>query len=191
MARRRKKPGVPGWHSPAQRMELVQLYLATGNLALTAATLQIPEPTARQWKSQPWFKQAIDEFRASESMELDAKLKKVVDKATDALLDRIENGDYQYDQKTGNMVRKPINARDASKVTTEMLDRRDILQGKKPMQEDSSNKTLEKLALLAQEFARFASATEIKQHAYATQEQPLLRNNQTIPEESTFSKETN
>jgi len=149
-------------------MELVQLYLATGNLALTAATLQIPEQTARAWKAQPWFKQAIDEFRSSESLELDAKLKKVVDKATDALLDRIDNGDYQYDQKTGQLVRKPISARDASKVTTDMLDRRDILQGKKPIQEDSSNKTIEKLALLAQEFARFASAKEINQHAYKT-----------------------
>lgn len=168
MARRRKKPGVPGWYSPAQKLEVVKLYLATGNLALTAATLQVPEATARQWKAQPWFKQAIDEYRSAESLELDAKLKKVVDKSTDALLDRIEHGDYQYDQKTGTLVRKPISARDASKVTTDMLDRRDILQGKKPAQEESSNKTMEKLALLAAEFSRFANATEIRQDGYTT-----------------------
>jgi len=161
--RKRKVPGTTEWHSDKQRIELVQLYIATGNLALTAATLSIPEPTARRWKAQQWFKDMVDSFIVEETMVLDAKLKKVVEKSTDALLDRIENGDYQYDQKTGHMIRKPINARDASKVTVDMLTRRDILQGKGGPVLDGAKKTVEKLALLAQEFARFAQATEIRQ----------------------------
>jgi hypothetical protein len=161
--RKRKVPGTTEWHSDKQRIELVQLYLATGNLALTAATLSIPEVTARRWKAQPWFKDMVDSFKIEENLILDARLKKVIEKSTDALLDRIENGDYQFDQKNGQMIRKPINARDASKVTVDMLARRDILQGKGGPTLDGAKKTIEKLALLAQEFARFANATEIKQ----------------------------
>lgn len=179
MSRRKKKTqGTTEWHSDKQRIELVQLYLSTGNLALTAATLGIPESTARRWKAAQWFKDMVNDFKIEDNMVLDAKLKKVVEMSTDALLDRIEGGDYQYDQKTGRMIRKPINARDASKITVDIIDRRDILQGKRAPELDGAKKTIEKLALLAQEFARFATATEIKGEYF---------DNQTVQEKETGS----
>lgn len=159
--RRRKKPGEAGAHSDSQRIELVTTFLATGNLALTAATLQIPESTARRWKAAPWFKQMVEEIRNEETLVIDAKLKKVVDKSIDALLDRVEGGDYQFDQKTGHLIRKPISARDASVITRDMIDRRQLLQGKK---EQETKGTMDsKLLLLAQEFAKFAQAKQIDQ----------------------------
>jgi hypothetical protein len=87
----------------------------------------------------------------------------VVEKATDQLLDRVENGDFQYDQKTGKLVRKPISARDAAKVTTDMIDRRELLQGKKQEQVDSTRKMEDKLLKLADELSRFAKATLVKE----------------------------
>lgn len=161
--RRRKKPGTPGHWSDTQKIELITTWLATGNLALSAATHKIPEITARQWKAQPWWKQMVDEIRAAENLELDSKLAKIVQKTTDQLLDRVENGDFQYDQKTGQLVRKPISARDAAKVTTDMLDRRELLQGKKQEAQDSSKKMEDKLLKLAEELSRFARAKEVKE----------------------------
>ena len=155
--RRRKKPGdgLAHW-SDTQRIELVTTWLATGNLALSAATHQIPEVTARRWKAQPWWKQMVEDIRSSENLQLDAKLSKVVSKSVDALMDRVENGDFQYDQKTGQLVRKPISARDAAKVTTDMIDRRELLQGKKETVKEDSRKIEDRLLKLAEEFAKFA-----------------------------------
>jgi hypothetical protein len=160
--RKRKVPGTAAHWSDKQRIELVTTWLATGNLALSAATLGIPEVTARKWKASPWFKQMVTDFRQEESISLDAKLSKVVSKSVEQLLDRVEGGDYQYDQKTGQLVRKPISARDASKITSEMLDRRDILQGKKEQQVDSTRKVEDRLLKLAEEFSRFAKSKVVQ-----------------------------
>lgn len=161
--RRRKKPGTLGHWSDAQRIELVTTWLATGNLALSAATLGIPEVTARKWKASDWWKQIVEDLRQEENISLDAKLSKVVQKSVEQLLDRVEGGDYQYDQKTGQLVRKPISARDAAKITNEMLERRDILQGKKEQVSDSTKKVEDRLLKLADEFARFARAKVVQE----------------------------
>lgn len=165
--RRKKKPGSLEHWSDSQRIQLVTTWLATGNLALSAATLQIPEVTARRWKAQAWWKQMVEDIRNEENLQLDARLGKVVSKSVDALLDRVENGDFQYDQKTSRLVRKPISARDAAKVTTDMIDRRELLQGKKEKPVDNTRKVEERLAQLAAQFIKYASATEI-QHGEPT-----------------------
>ena len=159
MARQRRKKGKgPGKWSDTQRIELVTTWLATGNLALSAATHGIPEITARVWKTQPWFNEVVTDIRSSENLQLDSKLKKVVDKSVEQLLDRVENGDFQFDQKTGSIIRKPISARDAAKVTTDMIDRRELLQGKKEQITDSTRKVEDRLLKLAEEFSRFSKS---------------------------------
>jgi hypothetical protein len=160
--RKRKKPGEKAWWSDNQRIELVTTWLATGNMALAASTLQIPEPTARRWKATAWFKQLVEDIRSEENLVLDAKLNKVVSKSVDALLDRVENGDFQFDQREGKLVRKPISARDASAITSDIIDRRELLQGKKVVQTDTTRKMEERLLKLAEEFGKFASMRTIE-----------------------------
>lgn len=164
---RRKKKGTLAHWSDSQRIELVTTWLATGNLRLSSATLGIPEDTARRWKAQPWWKQLVIDIRNEDNLQLDAKLAKVVNKSVDALLDRVENGDFQYDQRTGELIRKPISARDASTVTRDMIDRRELLQGKKEVQVDNSRKMEERLLKLAEELTRFSRAKEVVEIVYA------------------------
>jgi hypothetical protein len=161
--RKRKTPGTTGWHSDNQRIELVTTWLATGNMALTAATLQIPLPTATRWKAQPWFKTMVEDIRNEENLALDAKLSKVVNKSVEALLDRVENGDFQFDQREGRMIRKPISARDASTVTRDMIDRRALLQGQKTKEKENERQVADTLVKLAEEFSKFASNQKIKE----------------------------
>ena len=159
--RKRKIPGTTGHWSDNQKIEAVTTWLATGNMALTAAALSIPHITIRQWKAKPWWNQMVDDIRSEENLQLDAKLSKVVNKSVEALLDRVEHGDFQWDQKQCKMIRKPINARDASKVTIEMIDRRELLQGKKEQKQDSTKVIEDRLLKLADEFTRFARSKEI------------------------------
>jgi len=169
--RKRKVPGTTAWHSDTQRIELVTTWLATGNLALTAATLGIPEVTARRWKAMPWFKQMVTDIRDQENLVLDAKLSKVVNKSVDALLDRVDNGDFQFDQRIGKFVRKPISARDASVISRDMIDRRLLLQGQKEVKPDTTRAMGERLLKLAEEFSKFSKMKTIE-HEPITLGQP-------------------
>ena len=41
---------------------------------------------------------------------------------------RIEEGDYQYDQKTGRLVKIPLKARDLERITSGLFDKRQLIR---------------------------------------------------------------
>ena len=140
--------------SDKQKIEAVQSYLLLGNLALTSRILKIPEITLRVWKTTEWWKNVVDDIRQQESMEMSGRLKKIVDASLVAVEDRLLNGDMMYDNKTGQMVRKPVNMRDAHKVAVDLMDKRklldkEVLEGPVEAQED------DRLLKLAEKFASF------------------------------------
>jgi len=158
---RRKKPGTLAHWSDSQRIGAVTTYLASGNMSLTSVATEIPLATLNRWKVAPWWKELVEQVRSEENLVLDAKLAKVVNRSVDELLDRVNDGDYQFDQKTGKIVRIPIKARDAAKITTDMIDRRQLLQGRQNDKKDNT-KVEDRLLKLAEEFSRFAKAKVIQ-----------------------------
>lgn len=100
----------PHWWSDQKKMELIQAYVVMGNLRLAASTLNIPEVTARKWKAQPWWKEAELEIRKGSKLQLSGKLSDLVTKVFQSLEDRVENGDWVHNPKTGKLERKPVSA---------------------------------------------------------------------------------
>jgi transposase-like protein len=140
--------------SDKQKMEAIQHYLLVGNLALTSRVLGIPEITLRQWKTMEWWKNSVEDIKLQENMEMSARLKKMVEASLIAVTDRLENGDWMYDQKTGQMIRKPVNIRDAHKVATDLMDKRTMLEkAAAPAQEQVQD--VDRLEQLAEKFASF------------------------------------
>lgn len=140
--------------SDKQKMEAIQHYLLVGNLALTSRVLGIPEITLRQWKTMEWWKNSVEDIKLQENMEMSARLKKMVEASLIAVTDRLENGDWMYDQKTGSMIRKPVNIRDAHKVATDLMDKRTMLdKAAAPAQEQVQD--VDRLEQLAEKFASF------------------------------------
>jgi hypothetical protein len=142
--------------SDKQKMEAVNSYLLLGNLALTGRLLNIPEITLRVWKATTWWKDAVAEIKASEKIELSARIKKLVDASMTVVEDRMMNGDFQFDQKTGQVVRKPVNMKDAHKVAVDMQDRREILE-KSEVVVQTEEHVEDKLLKLAEKFADMAT----------------------------------
>lgn len=142
--------------SDKQKMEAVQSYLLLGNLALTARILGIPEVTLRYWKNTSWWQDVVQEIRSQEKVELSAKLKKIVNASLAVVEDRLLNGDYQFDQKSGQAVRKPVNMKDAHKVAVDLQDRQQILE-KLDKPEVTDAKIEDKLLTLAEKFAEMAT----------------------------------
>jgi hypothetical protein len=141
--------------SDSQKVEAVTTYLSLGNLALTARVLKIPEFTLRDWKQKVWWKEVEDELKVQEELQLSERLKRIIESTLAATEDRIQNGDFIYDNRTGSLVRKPVNLRDVHKVTMDMVDKRDKILNKNvtAVPIEAIDSRLEKLA---QKFAELA-----------------------------------
>jgi hypothetical protein len=103
--------------SDSQKIEAVATYLLLGgSLTKTSEMLKIPYPTLQMWKPSEWWKKVEDDIRREDRMQLSNKLKTVMENSWDIVSDRLENGDWVYNQKTGQAVRKPVSVKDASAI---------------------------------------------------------------------------
>jgi hypothetical protein len=143
-------------YSDAQKLDAVKTYLMLGNATLTAATLKIPLITLNWWRKSEWWNQLVNELRREDSLVLSERMKKVVDKAWTAVEDRIENGDWIYDQKTGALKRKPVTLKDASKVAIDAATLRQKLELTEHYTVDASqiDNKLDQLAKAMKDLAR-------------------------------------
>jgi hypothetical protein len=150
-------PHEPGHWNKKKQLEAITTWLATGNLAETARIINVPERTVKSWRYETdWWDQIVQEIQSGEGQKLDNKMSKIIDKTLEKLVDRIEEGDFQYDQKTGRMVKVPIKARDLERITSGLFDKRQLIR-KQPTnikQEDLNN--ADRLLKLAEQFAKFS-----------------------------------
>jgi len=156
--------------SDKKKVEVVTTYLVLGKVGLTAATTGVPEGTLRRWKFEPWWAEMVAAIQADSDQELDAKLAKNVDKALDLIKDRLENGDFIYNPKTGEFARKPVSMRDTWKVTSEMVDKRFILR-KQPKEQANQEAIGDILKKLAVDFATMAKK-KVQQNVDLPSEDP-------------------
>lgn len=142
--------------SDKQKLEAVQHWLLLGNLALTSRLLGIPEITLRVWKTTEWWKNVVDDIKLQEDMQMSAKLKKIVEASLGAVEDRLTNGDWIYDQKSGQMIRKQVNMKDAHKVAVDLMDKKTVLE-KAAAPLAVEQKDDDRLLKLAEKFADFVN----------------------------------
>lgn len=152
--KRRKKDSVKKWYSDEQKLEAVKCWLVTGNLAQTAAALAIPLPTLKTWKYSNWWKDLVSEIKTEKSLQLSNKLRKIAEKALDATEDRVDNGDYVYDQKLGKLVRKPLNAAVVHTIAKDLFTQADSVESR-PEQIQAEQKTQDVLQKLQETFENF------------------------------------
>ena len=167
-------PREPGWWNEKKQLEVVTTYLATGNLTETSRLCNIPLITIKKWKyNSEWWDKLVSDIQNAEGQKTDNKMSKVIDKALDMLVSRIEDGDYQYDQKTGRLVKVPLKARDLERVAAGLFDKRQLIR-KQPtnIKSDPAGQT-DRLLKLAEQFAEFAGQskkTEVLVNEYIDEE---------------------
>lgn len=162
----RRAEGAEGkWWSDSQKLECVKTFLMTGNIAMTARILKIPDDTVRRWVKTTWWKEIVDELRSQDELVLSARLQKIVNKSLDVVEDRLEHGDYVYDQKTGQMRRKPMNGRDAHKIMSDSHTKRDLVLNRAQPQV-SDEQVADKLLKLAERFAELAGQKKLEANTF-------------------------
>jgi hypothetical protein len=153
---KKTKPGEPGHWSDKKKIEAVTTFLATGNLVLTGKMLNVPEETLRKWKASDWWAELTDKVQEEDNLQLSAKLNKTLEKSIEAVNDRIENGEYMYDPRTGKLRRVPARLRDLHKVSTDLIDKRMLLKKARPVERVSVENVEGRLLKLAETFATLA-----------------------------------
>lgn len=152
---RKTTSGNARW-SDKQKIEAIQTYLLVGNLNMTGRMLNIPEDTLRGWKQDVWWKNQLEEIKLQDKIVLSSKLKRISEAALSVVEDRLTNGDFVYDQKTGTMLRKQVSMKDAHKVSVDLLVRQDLMDKvETPLSStETNNETLKKIA---EQFAMFVT----------------------------------
>ncbi len=144
----------------SQKIEAVTTYLALGDLKLTGAVLKIPEQTLRSWKSTVWWKEVQDELSVQDDLKLSTRLKTIIESTLAAAEDRIRHGDFIYDSKRGELVRRPISLKDAHRVTMDMVQKR-IDIAKANVQSIPTEMIEDRLLKLAERMAAIATGQSI------------------------------
>lgn len=148
--------------SDKQKLEAVSLYLQLGNLALTAATLKIPEQTIRDWRGTEWWERVAAELKIQDNIQFSQAAKRLIDKGMGVMADRLENGEWIYDQKKGKMVRKPVGLRDATTAVNSMIDKK-LLLDKQEVKVVDAERLEDKLNKLMDRFSQLATGQPPKQ----------------------------
>lgn len=150
--KRRTKANPLGWFSDKQKLEAVKTYMLTGNHLMTCRIIGVSDVVLYNWRKSEWWKNAVQEIQSQEHFQLNTRLKSIIEKTFDAVEDRLENGEWIYDQKTGELRRKPVAMKDAHKVTIDLLNKQAELQKQKQQVVDQEHEE-DRLLKLAEKFA--------------------------------------
>jgi len=150
-----------GWWPEDKKIEVVSLYAAGVVSSKDLARLTgIPDQTIRLWRLEDWWVELLERVHASVDSDIVSKFTNIVDKSLEVVQDRLINGDFIMNKKSGVIQRRPVSMRDANAVATTVVDKRQLLRGK-PTSRSEKISVDARLLKLAEEFSRFAQATEV------------------------------
>lgn len=166
IAERKKHQKTNKYYSDDAKVNTIKTYLALGgNVTLTAHACGITPRTVFLWKNTEWWKTIYNDLRKQEKLELSARAKNILDKSMEVLADRVSNGDYIYDSRKGELVRRPIPAKDAMKITSDLMERKAVLDKDTEEEVPKEAQGEGMLEHLAERFAALATKAMEKQHA--------------------------
>jgi len=150
-------------YSTKQKYEVVVLYKMIGNLTTVAKHKGIPVQTLHEWHTQDWWFEIEEEIRKESKSKIGKNLQNIVDKAFEEVQDRLEHGDWLYDQKQGKMIRKPVGAHTANQILNDGLNKTFFIEKlqKEEKQEEKQEEMHERLLKLSKEFEKYTKAREI------------------------------
>lgn len=148
------KPLERGRYTWEKKYSVVAIYLANGSLRDTEVSTGVPAQTIENWRKSPWWPDLVDQIKTAQTTQLNTKLSKLINKSLAVVEDTLEHGELILNNKTGELVRKPVGIRDATRAASELMQRQ--VQLNKTIQTEQHQATMEDtLRSLAQEFAKW------------------------------------
>lgn len=148
------KPMERGRYTWEKKYSVVAIYLQNGSLRDTEAKTDVPATTIENWRKSEWWPNLVNQIKQASVAQLDNKLTRLVNKSLGVIEDRLDNGELVMNNKTGEMVRKPVGIRDATRAASELMQRQ-INLNKNMNEVETKRETIqETLSALAKEFAK-------------------------------------
>lgn len=150
------QPSGKSGYSFEVKQDVCQKMLTLGNRQLVAALTGIDYTTIYKWQKTDWWKELEDSIRFEQGVKLDTKLSQVIDKSLDIVVDRLENGEQVLNNKTGELMQKPVSMKDAAVVSNNLLQRQQVLRRTKEEVQEKKESMKDILSTLASEFAKYS-----------------------------------
>lgn len=138
-----------------KKMEVVARYMLLGNLRVVSEQCGVHYGTLLDWKKSDWWPDMVEQIRRQKRGKTNQSITKLIEQSLEVMEDRLENGDYVMNNKTGQIVRKPVGVKEATTIAHQLLQRQqaiDELEAKLSKNEDTVQETL---SLLAREFQKW------------------------------------
>jgi hypothetical protein len=126
-----------------------------GNKRKACELVGVPLETVNTWVDKEWWENLNEEIRIQRRTEFSGKLGQIVEKALGKVEDRLENGDFVLNNKTGEILRKPVTLKDAARVATDLMTKQIKLEELNQTSKIATISVQEQLKNLALEFAKF------------------------------------
>lgn len=110
-----------------RKAEAVATYVSIGTISGTARKLGINKGQLSKWRRTDWWAQAEFELKQQVSEEMNALMREVIVSAYTEMLDRAQNGDFQY--LKGDLVRIPMKGKDLAVIAGITFDKLQLSLG--------------------------------------------------------------
>ncbi len=142
-------------YSWEKRLDVVSRYLLLGNMRVISEQTGIDYNTLLSWKKSDWWPDMVEQIKRQKKGKTNEHITKIIEQSLEVMQDRLDNGDFILNNKTGEIMRKPVNIKDATTIATSLIQRQ--LQVEESMERDnkSSDTVQETLTMLAKEFQKW------------------------------------
>jgi len=154
------------------RYKAAALFIGTGNSEAVSRETGIPGSTIRHWAQHDEdFQLICQEYQAECGQKWRYKYAQIIDETIEQIFDRIRNGDFVRDTKTGELNRVPVKAKELTIIEAIHFDKLRLLESQPTaiVQRESSDEYLQRLA---ERFAAMSIAHrrgDVEEHERLTQ----------------------
>lgn len=164
-------------HSWEKRMEVVAKYMLLGNMRVVSEQTGVQYSTLVDWKKSDWWPEMVDQIRRQKKTKTSDSITKIIEGSLDVLQDRLENGDWVLNNKTGEIIRKPVGVKDAVTIANQLMQRQLQLEELIERNSQSQDNVQDTLKALATEFIKWQKKSkreviDIEDATYATEVSP-------------------
>jgi len=138
-----------------KRMDAVARYMLLGNMRVVSEQVGVTYNTLVEWKRSSWWPEMVETIRRQKKGKTNQSITKIIEQSLDVIEDRLENGDFIMNNKTGEIVRKPVGVREATTIAHQLLQRQTAIEELENKMSRSEDTVQETLTLLAKEFQKW------------------------------------
>lgn len=151
----------PSFYNMEKKTDAATLYCVYGSYEEVAKLTDVPVPILKQWKQEPWWIDIQKQVFQEQNEKLSGQISRVLNTTIENLEDRLVNGDTTYNPKTGEITRKPIEAKVLASLFESLSHQRRITRGE-PTAISARVGVDDRLKTLEDAFIRFAKSKTIE-----------------------------